>query len=111
MRVLLLNPPGSYCRAGSRWPHRRALKRTGIDYHPFPFALGYAASRLLTDGHEVRFLDCIASGVSDVQLEDIAREFSPDVAVLETSAPSFFEDVQTTNSNFELSEPIDQFVP
>lgn len=93
MRVLLLNPPGAYCRAGSRWPHRRAPKRTGIDYHPFPFALGYAASRLLSDGYEVEFVDCIALGVSDIELEGIARDFGPDVVFMETSAPSFFEDV------------------
>jgi len=93
LKVLLLNPPGHYCRAGSRWPHRRAAKRTGIDYHPFPFALGYAAARLRVDDHTVYFLDCIASGISDVELEDIAREFCPDVCLMETSAPSFFEDV------------------
>ena len=84
MRVLLLNPPGAYCRAGSRWPHRRPPKKTGIDYHPFPFALGYAASRLLADGHELKFLDCIASGISDITLEAIAREFKPDVVFMET---------------------------
>ncbi len=93
MNVLVLNPPGPFCRAGSRWPHRRKLTSTGIDYHPFPFALGYAASRLLTDGHAVRFVDCIATSTSDIELQDIARDFEPDVVLMETSAPSFFDDV------------------
>ncbi len=93
MKLLLLNPPGPYCRAGSRWPHRRKPKRVGIDYHPFPFALGYAAGRLRADGHEVRFIDCIATQTSDEELLRIAGEFNPDVVFMETSAPSFVEDL------------------
>ncbi len=93
MNVLLLNPPGPYCRAGSRWPHRRAAKTTGIDYHPFPFALGYAASRLLEDGHTVKLLDCIASAISGDELREIAADFEPDIVFMETSAPSFPDDV------------------
>ena len=75
MRVLLLNPPGQYCRAGSRWPHKRKAKNVGIDYHPFPFALGYAAGRLREDGHEVRLVDCIATKVSPETLEEISSDF------------------------------------
>lgn len=92
MKVLLLNPPGPYCRAGSRWPHRRKPRKVGIDYHPFPFSLGYAAGRLLADGHEVMFVDCIATRTTDDDLEAIAAEYGPDVIFMETSAPSFVED-------------------
>ena len=95
MKVLLLNPPGPFCRAGSRWPHGRAAKRVGIDYHPFPFALAYAAARLRTDGHEVTLVDCIATGVGDDELKRMVGEFGPDVVVMETSAPSFHADVVT----------------
>ncbi|HRI87710.1 MAG TPA: radical SAM protein [Candidatus Hydrogenedentes bacterium] len=95
MRVLLLNPPGPFCRAGSRWPHGRALKKTGIDYHPFPFQLAYATSRLLEDGHDAKLVDCIATSVSLDQLESIAREFNPDVVFMETSAPSWAHDLET----------------
>lgn len=95
MKVLLLNPPGPFCRAGSRWPHGRKPKAVGIDYHPFPFQLGYALSRLRTDGHEVRFVDCIATGMTNEQLMQIARDFAPDIVFMETSAPSFGFDVET----------------
>lgn len=95
MKVLLLNPPGPYCRAGSRWPHRRESTAVGIDYHPFPFALGYAASRLLADGHEVRFVDCIATQTSDADLAGIVRDFDPAIVFMETSTPSFRHDVET----------------
>ncbi|MCL4217509.1 MAG: radical SAM protein [Candidatus Hydrogenedentes bacterium] len=98
MRVLLLNPPGPYCRAGSRWPHKRRQRRVGIDYHPFPFSLSYAAARLRTDGHDVRLLDCIALGIDNQQLEQEASTFDPDVIFMETSAPSFLADVETKQS-------------
>lgn len=93
MKVLLLNPPGPYCRAGSRWPHRRKPRRTGIDYHPFPFALGYAAGRLRTDGHEPKVIDCIALGMDEDELLREVAVFAPDIVLMETSAPSFVEDV------------------
>ena len=95
MNVLILNPPGPFCRAGSRWPHSRKERPTGIDYHPFPFALAYAAGRLLADGHEVCLLDCIALGMTDDDLATRVGEFAPDVAFMETSAPSFQADVDT----------------
>lgn len=95
MKVLLLNPPGPFCRAGSRWPHTRKPKSVGIDYHPFPFQLGYATARLIADGHEARLVDCIACGVTDEELLRLAGEFQPDVVFMETSAPSWTHDVAT----------------
>ena len=95
MRVLLLNPPGPFCRAGSRWPHSRKQAATGIDYHPFPFGLAYAAARLLSDGHDVRLVDCVALGTTTEELLDIAAGFRPDRVFMETSTPSFHADVET----------------
>ena len=95
MNVLLLNPPGPFCRAGSRWPHSRRHGSVGIDYHPFPFYLAYAASRLMQDGHRVLFIDCIATGTDDEALKTAAGQFRPDVCVMETSAPSFSSDSAT----------------
>lgn len=95
MKVLLINPPGPFCRAGSRWPHSRKHASVGIDYHPFPFYLAYAASRLIKDGHDVLFIDCIASGTDNEALMKASAEFSPDVCIMETSAPSFLADAAT----------------
>ncbi len=64
----------------------------GIDYHPFPFALGYAAARLREDGHDVYFVDCVATGTSAEELDSICDAVGPDVVFMETSAPSFSED-------------------
>lgn len=95
MKALLLNPPGPYCRAGSRWPHRRRTQSVGIDYHPFPFALAYAAARLRADGHEAGLTDCIALGLSSGELLERHNDFRPDVVFMETSAPSFQRDIET----------------
>lgn len=95
MKVLLLNPPGPFCRAGSRWPHKRKPKAVGIDYHPFPFQLGYAASRLMSDGHEVKLLDCIACSIKLDELCRISEEFNPDIVFMETSTPSWADDLAT----------------
>lgn len=98
MRVLTLNPPGPFCRAGSRWPHRRKAKSVGIDYHPFPFGLAYATSRLLGDGHDARLVDCIALGRDLDALEEEVRRYQPDVVFMETSAPSFHDDVDVARA-------------
>jgi radical SAM superfamily enzyme YgiQ (UPF0313 family) len=95
VKVLLLNPPGPFCRAGSRWPHGRKPKAVGIDYHPFPFSLGYATSRLLADGHEAQFVDCIADDLGNEALAEIAAHFKPDIVFMETSAPSWRWDLET----------------
>lgn len=95
MNVLLLNPPGPYCRAGSRWPHKRKPQRTGIDYHPFPFGLAYAASRLRLDGHTPRILDAIAEGISHDELSAQITNVPPDITIMETSAPSYQADITT----------------
>lgn len=95
MKVLLLNAPGPFCRAGSRWPHRRKARGVGIDYHPFPFGLAYAVSRLQRAGHDVKVLDCIALGMDDGDLLPVAEDFNPDVVFMETSAPSLTSDVAT----------------
>ena len=94
MKILLVNPPGPFCRAGSRWPHRRKARAVGIDYHPFPFGLAYAASRLLADGHEARLVDCIAQDLGEEALAARVEAFGPEVIFMETSAPSFHADVE-----------------
>lgn len=95
MKVLLLNPPGPFCRAGSRWPHGRKEARVGIDYHPFPFSLAYATSRLEADGHEAKLIDCIAEAVPLDELKQFVDSFEPDIVFMETSAPSWGYDLET----------------
>ncbi|MFH0928962.1 MAG: radical SAM protein [Candidatus Aenigmatarchaeota archaeon] len=93
MKILVLNPPGPYCRAGSRWPHKRASN--GLKYNPFPFFIAYATSTLLKAGYEADIKDCIALEWDRRELLNYTSSFNPDLIVMETSAPSYYYDIET----------------
>lgn len=95
MRILLVNPPGPYCRAGSRWAHKREENYAkGMQYNPFPFYLAYATSVLLKEGHIADIKDCIALGWGEKELSEYVNKFKPDLIVVETSAPSYYYDLE-----------------
>lgn len=95
MKIFLGNPPwsepGYYgVRAGSRWPH---LECEASRYMPFPFFLAYATAVLEKNGYHPRLVDSVAERISvSVFLHKLA-ESSPDLVVLETSTPSFPNDI------------------
>jgi radical SAM superfamily enzyme YgiQ (UPF0313 family) len=95
MRVLVLNLPGPFCRAGSRWPHGR--KEKGLGYNPFPFYLSYATSVLLKNGVEADIKDCIALEWDEKKLLNYFKKFQPEVIVVETSTPSYNYDIKFIN--------------
>lgn len=95
MRVFLGNSPwrkeGFYgVRAGSRWPH---FERCDAGYMPFPFFLAYAAAVLLEEGHEVELVDGIAEGISEEEFLNRAKNFGPELVVLEVSTISIDVDL------------------
>jgi radical SAM superfamily enzyme YgiQ (UPF0313 family) len=114
MKIVITNPPwtpGSI-RAASRWPHKKEdefKRQAAIDrlinkfndakaiecvpYSEFPFYLGYAAAVLEKDGHEVLLIDSLASNQTLEEFLDEVKSFSPDVIVMETSTPSFKNDM------------------
>lgn len=92
MKILLINPPGPFARAGSRWPHR---SEGGFGYAPFPFWLASLASVLIKEGFQADLKDCIALGWSNHDLISFTSEFKPDLVIMETSAPSFGMDIDT----------------
>lgn len=101
MKILLTNPPwitnnGYGVRAGSRWPFTLGLEKDGSrGYVPFPFFLTYAASFLKKHLKTNILVDAVAEGLSDILFMERVRGYSPDVAVLETSTPSFDKDILT----------------
>lgn len=92
MKILILNPPGPFCRAGSRWPHKKLS--VGLRYNPFPFFLAYATSVLLKAGYEADIKDCIAMEWDKKKLFNFVDNFNPDLIVMETSTPSYSNDVK-----------------
>ena len=94
MRIALINPPfkreyGRFSRA-SRGP---AISKSGTLY--YPIWLAYACGYLEKHGHEVLLLDSCADrldlDVTTARLES----FRPQLAVVDTSTPSIFDDVRS----------------
>jgi radical SAM superfamily enzyme YgiQ (UPF0313 family) len=89
MKILLVNPPflPKYSRA-SRSP---AVTKSGTIY--YPTWLAYATGVLEQAGHDVRLIDCPASGLDTEQLLAAARTELPGLVVMDTSTPSFHQDI------------------
>ena len=99
-RVLLLNSPwrenGRYgIKAGSRWPHTQALKdnKPLSSYIPYPFFLAYTYTLLQKNDISSWIIDAVAEGYSDEEALYESVGYRPDLIVLETSTPSFYNDL------------------
>ncbi|MCL2219598.1 MAG: B12-binding domain-containing radical SAM protein [Chitinispirillia bacterium] len=90
MRILALNPP--FLPKYSRESRSPAVTKSGTLY--YPMWLCYAVGYLEKAGHEVRLIDAPASGTTLEQVIESVREFQPEMAVLDTSTPSIYGDVQ-----------------
>jgi len=93
MKILLLNPPfkteyGRFSRP-SRSP---AITKSGTLY--YPFWLAYAAGVLEEAGHWVILLDSCAYRYDRKKTYEIAKNFKPELIVLDTSTPSIYNDVE-----------------
>ncbi len=94
MKILCLNPPfkteyGRFSRT-SRSP---AITKSGTIY--YPIWLCYVAGVLEEAGHEVRVIDSCAYEYDLEKTLQFVKEFKPDMAVLDTSTPSIYNDVKT----------------
>ncbi|MBL7073625.1 radical SAM protein [candidate division KSB1 bacterium] len=95
MKVLLINPPwtvkkGYGVRSNSRWPHVRKDKHL-----PFPIYLGYTVSVLEKSGIDVSVIDCIPDKLTKEDLTEIVKKEKPQICFIETSTPTFIEDIDT----------------
>ena len=94
MKILSLNPPfktsfGCFSRT-SRSP---AITKSGTIY--YPIWLCYVAGVLEDAGHEVKVIDSCAFEYDLEKTLQLINEFKPELAVLDTSTPSIYEDVKT----------------
>jgi radical SAM superfamily enzyme YgiQ (UPF0313 family) len=76
MKILVLNPP--FLPMYSRESRSPAVTKSGLEKH----------------GHEVLFLDAPAAGINKDEVCKRAAEFKPDMAVVEASTPSIYNDVK-----------------
>lgn len=103
MKILLLNPPfmGKYSRC-SRSP---AITKSGTLY--YPLWLSYATGVLEKEGFEVKLVDAPANSYSKADAIKIAKNFNPDLTVVDSTTPSIYNDVNIAAS---IKEKINTFV-
>jgi len=92
MKVLLLNPPflDQYSKS-SRSP---AVTKSGTIY--FPLWLSYAAGVLDQNGYELKLIDAPAKNYDDNTVLTFAKDFNPDLIVIDTSTASIVSDLAFT---------------
>lgn len=102
MRIILLNLPWRQnnrwgVRAGSRWPFTSEPEEDNyIKYIPFPFFLAHAASLLKSKNNDIKLIDAIAQGLDEQRVVDEIDVYNPSLIVIETSTPSFDNDMRIT---------------
>ncbi len=90
MRILMLNPP--FLPKFSRESRSPAVAKSGTLY--FPMWLAYATGYLEKKGHEVTLIDAAAGNLSPEEVVARAVRLAPALAVLDTSTPSIYSDVE-----------------
>lgn len=107
MRTVLVNLPwnenGRFgVRSGSRWPFTSLPEKDGkIHYFPFPFFLAYATALLKRDFQDAKLIDAVAEEIGAVQLIDKIRTYDPYLIVIETSTPSFYNDIMISKDIYD----------
>ncbi len=94
MKILTLNPPfktehGRFSRT-SRSP---AITKSGTIY--YPIWLCYVAGVLEEDGNDIKLIDSCAYEYDLDKTLKLVDEFKPEIALLDTSTPSIYSDVET----------------
>lgn len=89
MNILMLNPP--FLKRFSRAQRSPAVIKSGTLY--YPIWLAYATGALEKEGHCVKLIDAPAEKLSLDAVLALARDFKPQLAVLDTSTPSIYSDI------------------
>jgi len=89
LKIFFLNPP--FLAKFSRQSRSPAVTKGGTVY--YPYYLAYAAGVAEQAGHEVRLLDGVTNGWFHEDAVRYAKDFRPDMIVLDTSTPSIKNDV------------------
>jgi radical SAM superfamily enzyme YgiQ (UPF0313 family) len=91
MKILALNPP--FLKGFSRESRSPAVAKSGTFY--YPMWLAYSVGYLEKSGHEVLFLDAPGAQLNLDQVLEKTLAFGPDLAIIDTSTPSIYSDIET----------------
>ena len=87
MRIAIAYPPLKSDKGVALLTQNRQFQWFSRPTYIFPVVPATAATMLKKAGHEVLFLDGIASGLDDAAFESRLSAFRPDMVVLETKTP------------------------
>jgi anaerobic magnesium-protoporphyrin IX monomethyl ester cyclase len=89
-------------RAGSRWPWTMEIPHGGP---PYPFFMGYAASLVGADGHEVNIIDSIADEEYSYQrFFTRVRAWAPDLIIQECATPTIDIDLWVASQLSQIAD-------
>ena len=103
MKILLLNPP--YFKKFSRSQRSPAVTKSGCIY--YPMWLAYATGVMEKAGYDVKLVDAPGDGFDLNYVLNVAKEFQPELTVLDTSTPSIHNDIEVAEA---IKEKISTFV-
>lgn len=89
MRVLTLNPP--FLNRYTRQSRSPAVSKGGCVY--YPIYLGYTTGAVMNAGHTCLLHDAPAASQNLEQTMEIVKKFKPELAVIDTSTASIYNDV------------------
>lgn len=75
----------------SRSQRSPAITKGGTLY--YPIWLAYAAGYAEENGHEIKLIDCSVEKHGSLSLVQEIRNFNPQLAIIDTSTPSIYNDV------------------
>lgn len=94
MKIIIINPPAynkkDYIREGRCMQTKSSWASLWT-----PLSLCYVAAVLRKEVYEIKLIDCIAEKIDNKKLLEIAREFKPNLAILNTAIPSIIGDMKT----------------
>jgi len=100
MRILMLNPP--FLPKFSRNSRSPATTKGGTLY--YPIWLSYATGVLEKEGFDVKLVDAPARKLELEDIIKIAKEFDPQMVVVDTSTPSIYNDVKVASKLKDLTK-------
>jgi anaerobic magnesium-protoporphyrin IX monomethyl ester cyclase len=100
MKVLVCNPP--FCKGFCRSARWAAKSRGRVQRHPDWLLI--AVGVLERAGHIVLFIDGTAQNLSRETVIERARDFRPDLAVLHTTTPTIYSDIDCAKGIKQATE-------
>ncbi|MFA4941967.1 MAG: radical SAM protein [Patescibacteria group bacterium] len=96
MKILIINPPAfkgnDYIREGRCMQTKSSWASLWM-----PLSLAYISSFLRKNGHEIKLIDCIAEKMDVKNLVKVAKDFSPNIIIINTAFPSIKGDMETAS--------------